>query len=58
MTFTTKNIVAELNKGENLNGDNSEIWSMKIQNVLEELEEDRLLANKKSVDVYIVGSSS
>ena len=31
---TCKNIVVELNKGEKLNGDNYEIWSMKIQYVL------------------------
>ena len=38
METATKNIVAELNKGEKLNGDNYEIWSMKIQYVLEEQE--------------------
>jgi len=32
----TKIIVAELNRGEKLNGDNYEIWSMKVQCVLEE----------------------
>ena len=36
MSTTTKNIVVELNKGEKLNGDNYEIWSMKIQYVFEE----------------------
>ena len=36
MATTSKNIVAELNKGEKLNGDNYEIWSLKIQYVLEE----------------------
>ena len=36
MATATKNIVVELNKGEKLNGDNYEIWSMKIQCVLEE----------------------
>ena len=38
MASATKNIIAELNKGEKLNGDNYEIWSMKIQYVLEEQE--------------------
>ena len=38
MASASKNIVAELNKGEKLNGDNFEIWSMKIQYVLEEQE--------------------
>ena len=38
MSTATKNIVAELNKGEKLNGDNYKIWSMKIQYVLEEQE--------------------
>ncbi len=38
MSLATKNIVAELNKGEKLNGDNYKIWSIKIQYVLEEQE--------------------
>lgn len=38
MSTIAKNIVAELNKGDKLNGDNYEIWSMKIQYVLEEQE--------------------
>ena len=38
MSTAAKNIVAELNKSEKLNGDNYEIWSMKIQYVLEEQE--------------------
>ena len=38
MTTATKSIVAELNKDLKLNGDNYEIWSMKIQYVLEEQE--------------------
>jgi hypothetical protein len=38
MASAAKGIVAELNKGEKLNGDNYEIWSMKIQYVLEEQE--------------------
>ena len=38
MTIVAKNIVAELNKGEKLNDNNYEIWSMKIQYVLEEQE--------------------
>ena len=36
MSITSKNIIAELNKGEKLKGDNYEIWSMKIQHVLED----------------------
>ncbi|XP_070005383.1 uncharacterized protein [Nicotiana sylvestris] len=38
MTTTSKNIVAELNKGLKLNGDNYETWSLKVQYVLEEQE--------------------
>ena len=38
MSITSKNIIFELNKGEKLNGNNYEIWSMKIQYVLEEQE--------------------
>ena len=38
MASATKNIIAELNKGEKLNGDNYETWSIKIQYVLEEQE--------------------
>ena len=38
MSTIVKNIVAELNRGEKLNGDNYEIWSMKIQYVLKEQE--------------------
>ena len=38
MTSATKSIVAELNKDLKLNDDNYEIWSMKIQYVLEEQE--------------------
>ena len=33
---SSKNIIADLIKGEKLNGDNYEIWSMNIQYVLEE----------------------
>ena len=36
METATTNIVVELNKGEKFNGDNFEIWSMKIQFVLGE----------------------
>ena len=36
--MATKNIIAELNKGEKLNGDNYKIWHLKIQYVLEEQE--------------------
>ena len=35
MNSTSKNIVAKLNKGEKLNGNNYKIWIMKIQYVLE-----------------------
>jgi gag-polypeptide of LTR copia-type len=38
MTYASRNIVAELNKGEKINGENYEIWVMKIQYVLEEQE--------------------
>ena len=43
MTTVVKNTVAELNKGEKLNGDSYKIWSMKIQYVLEEQEALKLL---------------
>lgn len=36
--MATKNIIAELNKGEKLNGDNYKIWHLKMQYVLEEQE--------------------
>ena len=36
MTIVAKKIMAKLNKGEKLNGNNYDIWSMKIQYVLEE----------------------
>ena len=39
MATVAKNIVVELNKGKKLNKDNYEIWSMKIQYVLEEQED-------------------
>ena len=38
MTTATKSVVAELNKDLKLNGDNYEVWSMKIQYLLEEQE--------------------
>ena len=38
MEIDAKNIMVELNKGEKLNDDSYEIWSMKIQYVLEEQE--------------------
>ena len=38
MTTATKSVVAELNKDLKLNGDNYEVWSIKIQHVLEEQE--------------------
>jgi hypothetical protein len=36
MTSASRNIMAELNKGEKLNDENYEIWAMKIHVVLEE----------------------
>ena len=33
-----KTIVADLNKGEKLNGDNYDIWHRKVQYILEEQE--------------------
>ena len=45
MSSASKNIVAELNKGQKLNGDNFKIWSMKIQYVLEEQEVLETLKN-------------
>ena len=36
MTSATKSVVAELNKDLKLNDDNYEVWSMKIQYVIEE----------------------
>ena len=38
MSTTTKNIIAELNKGEKLNGDNYKIWHHKVQYIFEEQE--------------------
>ena len=38
MTTATKFVVVELNKDLKLNEDNYEVWSMKIQYVLEEQE--------------------
>ena len=38
MSTSSKRIVAELNKGDKLNGDNYKVWMMKIQYVLEEQE--------------------
>ena len=38
MTIAAKNVVVELIKGEKLNSDNYEIWSIKIQYILEEKE--------------------
>ncbi|XP_070056487.1 uncharacterized protein [Nicotiana tomentosiformis] len=38
MTTVSKNIVAEINKGLKLNGDNYETWSLKVQYVLKEQE--------------------
>ena len=38
MTSATKSVVAELNKNLKLNDDNYEVWSMKIQYVIEKQE--------------------
>ena len=38
LRMASKNIIADLNKGEKLNGDNYNIWHLKIQYVLEEQE--------------------
>ena len=38
MSTASKRIVAELNKGDRLNGDNYKVWMMKIKYVLEEQE--------------------
>ncbi|CAN4119982.1 unnamed protein product [Withania somnifera] len=38
MATAAKDIVTELNKGDKLNGDNYEIWSMKIHYVTEDQE--------------------
>lgn len=43
MASASKNIVAELHKGIKLSGDKFEIWSMKIQYVLEEQEAHEVL---------------
>ena len=43
MATASKNIIAELNKGEKLNGDNYEIQSLKIQYVLEEQKDLKVL---------------
>ena len=45
MTSASKNIVAKLNKGEKLNGDNYDIWHRKIQYILEEQETLEALNN-------------
>ena len=45
MTSASKNIVAELNKGEKLNGDNYDIWYRKIQYILEEQKTLKALNN-------------
>ena len=45
MTSTSKNIVAELNKGDKLNSGNYDIWHHKIQCILEEQETLEALNN-------------
>ena len=45
MASTSKNITAELNKGEKLNGDNYDIWHRKIQYILEEQDALETLTN-------------
>ena len=55
MAIAAKNIVAELNKDENLNGNNYKIWSMKIQYVIEEQEALEVLNKDGNIgfDEYI-----
>ena len=61
----TSNIVAELNKGEKLNGDNYDIWYRKIQcifkgqenlktlnNTLVEPEQGNTIQHRRDLDVY------
>ena len=43
--MVTKNIIAELNKGEKLNGDNYNIWHFKMQYVLEEQDAFEAITN-------------
>ena len=38
MSSTSRNIIAELNKDEKLNGDNYEVWHRKVQYILVEQE--------------------
>lgn len=45
MTSASQNIVAELNKGEKLNGDNYDIWYRKIQYIFKEQETLKTLNN-------------
>ncbi|XP_075097965.1 uncharacterized protein LOC142175279 [Nicotiana tabacum] len=45
MTTSSKNIVAELNKGLKLNGKKYETWSLKVQYVLEEQEDLEAINN-------------
>ncbi|TXG72586.1 hypothetical protein EZV62_001165 [Acer yangbiense] len=45
MASTSMSIVAELNKGEKLNGDNYEMWHRKVQLILEEQEAFETLTN-------------
>ena len=45
MASASKSIVAELNKGEKLNGDNYEMWHRKVQLILEEQEALETLTN-------------
>ncbi|XP_071694123.1 uncharacterized protein [Rutidosis leptorrhynchoides] len=55
MASASKNIVAELNKGVKLNGDNYEIWSMKLEYVLEE--QEALIALTQSMEAPEVGDT-
>ena len=67
MSIVAKNIIVELNRGEKLNGDNYEIWSMKIQyvlkeqevletlsNVMAELEQGNTTQHKRNLEAYNV----
>ena len=49
---SSKNIVAELNKGEKLNCDNYNIWHRKVQHVLEEQETLETLHNTIKFDSF------
>ena len=47
--MASKNIVADLNKGEKLNGDNYDIWHYKIQYILDKQEVMKTLTQEMTV---------